>query len=57
MSGNTHIEIHHIRKLKDVLTKKDWFLETIAKYSRRQVPVCKSCHQKIHLGIYDGPKL
>jgi len=54
---NTHIEIHHIRKLKDVLTKKDWFLETIAKYSRRQVPVCKSCHQKIHLGIYDGPKL
>jgi hypothetical protein len=53
----TDIEIHHIRKLKDVLQNKDWLSKTMSKYSRKQVPVCKSCHQKIHLGVYDGPKL
>lgn len=53
----TNIEMHHIRKLKDVLRKKDWLSQTMAKYSRKQVPACKSCHQKIHLGKYDGPKL
>lgn len=55
--SETNIEIHHIRKPKDVLRHKDWLLQTMAKYLRKQVPVCKLCHQKIHLGNYDGPKL
>ena len=54
---NTNIEVHHIRKLKDVTKKKDWLSVTMAKYSRKQVPVCRTCHQKIHLGVYDGSKL
>ncbi len=29
----------------------------MAKYSHEQIPVCKSCHQKIHLEKYDGTKL
>lgn len=54
---NTNIEVHHIRKLEDVTKKKDWLSVTMAKYSRKQVPVCRTCHQKIHLGVYDGSKL
>jgi len=29
----------------------------MAKYLRKQVPVCKPCHLKIHADKYDGPKL
>jgi len=51
------IEVHHIRALKDISKKRDWLSMTMAKFARKQVPVCKSCHIKIHKGIYDGKKL
>ena len=51
------IEVHHIRALKDISKKKDWLSMTMAKFARKQVPVCKSCHIKIHKGIYDGKRL
>jgi group II intron reverse transcriptase/maturase len=53
----SNIEMHHIMKLKDVIHKKDWLSQTMAKYLRKQVPVCKPCHLKIHADKYDGPKL
>lgn len=52
-----NIEVHHVRALKDIGRRKDWLLITMAKYSRKQVPVCKACHIKIHKGTYDGAKL
>jgi len=52
-----NIEIHHVRALKDISGKRDWLSMTMAKYSRKQVPVCKTCHIKIHKGIYDGKRL
>lgn len=52
-----NIEVHHIRALKNISKKKDWLSMTMAKFTRKQVPVCKSCHIKIHKGIYDGKKL
>lgn len=52
-----NIEVHHIRALKDISKKKDWLAVTMAKFARKQVPVCKSCHIKIHKGIYDGKRL
>ena len=52
-----NIEIHHIRALKDISKKRDWLSMTMAKFARKQVPVCKSCHTKIHKGIYDGKRL
>jgi hypothetical protein len=51
------IEVHHIRALKDINKRKDWLSITMAKYSRKQVPVCKACHIKIHKGTYNGAKL
>lgn len=52
-----NIEVHHIRALKDIRKKKDWLSMTMAKFARKQVPVCKSCHIKIHSGTYDGKRL
>lgn len=51
------VEVHHVRALKDINKSKDWLSITMAKYSRKQVPVCKTCHIKIHKGTYDGTKL
>lgn len=51
------IEVHHIRALKDINKRKDWLSITMAKYSRKQVTFCKTCHIKIHAGTYDGEKL
>lgn len=51
-----NIEVHHVRALKDIKSK-DWLSIAMAKYFRKQVPVCKACHIKIHKGIYDGKKL
>lgn len=46
------IEMHHIKKLNnaDPRTIKQ---QTIA-MNRKQIPVCKKCHDKIHRGNYDG---
>jgi hypothetical protein len=56
--GNPNdIEVHHIRALKHISKKRDWLSTTMAKFNRKQVPVCKSCHIKIHKGIYDGERL
>lgn len=52
-----NIEVHHVRALKDISKKRDWLSMTMAKFSRKQVPVCKACHIKIHKGIYDGKRI
>lgn len=52
-----NIEVHHVRALKDVSNKRDWLSMMMAKFSRKQVPVCKACHVKIHKGIYDGKRI
>ena len=56
------LEGHHIRKLKDLKQKwrdkekPEWVRNMIA-LNRKTLFVCKSCHQRIHAGRYDGRKL
>jgi hypothetical protein len=50
------IEVHHVRKLSKT-KRKDYLSSMMARMSRRQVPVCKKCHIKIHQGIYDGKRI
>lgn len=52
-----NIEVYHVRALKDISKKRDWLSMTMAKYAQKQVPVCKSCHIKIHTGTYAGKRL
>lgn len=49
-----NVEMHHRRGLKNKFT--DNTLKGIKKnLSRKQIPLCRSCHMKVHNGQYDGP--
>jgi group II intron reverse transcriptase/maturase len=43
------VEMHHIRKLKDLKGKADWQKAMIAR-KRKTIAVCRPCHLKIHKG-------
>jgi group II intron reverse transcriptase/maturase len=45
------IEMHHIRGLKNAAPRT--YLEQMRAMKRKQIPVCKQCHDKIHKGHYD----
>ena len=46
---NTDIEIHHVRKLKDLKGKDYWERFMIAR-NRKTLAVCTECHEKLHAG-------
>lgn len=46
------LEMHHVRKLKDLKGKQDWEKKMIAR-NRKTLAVCVKCHQKIHAGKLD----
>jgi predicted RNA-binding Zn-ribbon protein involved in translation (DUF1610 family) len=50
------VQMHHIRKLADLKNKKPWEVQMSA-MRRKTLAVCGSCHQEIHAGRYDGPRL
>jgi hypothetical protein len=46
--------MHHRRPLK--VYKTDNTLKGIqTNQSRKQIPFCTLCHQRVHNGLYDGP--
>ena len=50
------IAMHHVRHVRKGLTSRgsQGFTRVMAILNRKQVPVCASCHNKIHRGEYDG---
>jgi len=58
-TSNDGVEMHHIkhiRKRKNT-KEKQTFSTFMGLINRKQVPVCRDCHMKIHSGYYDGIKL
>jgi hypothetical protein len=62
-SSSEKIEVHHVRKLKDVKKKYQgqqeppaWAKFMMAR-NRKTVVVCHQCHVAIHAGKYDGKKV
>ena len=55
------IEMHHIRKLSDIdrpgRRPGERWERIMAARRRKSIPVCASCHDDIHAGSYDGPRL
>jgi group II intron reverse transcriptase/maturase len=47
--------VRHIRKFEDGAPRG--FTRVMAALNRKQVPVCKACHERIHRGEYDGLSL
>ena len=46
------IEIHHVKKLKDLKGKKMWEVQMIAR-KRKTLALCHDCHVKLHNGMLD----
>ena len=49
---NVKLDMHHVRKLKDLQGKEDWERHMIAR-KRKTIALCRSCHKKIHYGSID----
>ncbi|MCO4219396.1 group II intron reverse transcriptase/maturase, partial [Bacillus sp. 10017] len=49
---NQAIEMHHIRKLKDLKGKKMWEQMMISR-KRKTMALCQQCHIDLHLGKLD----
>lgn len=46
------LEMHHVKKIKDLKGKQDWEKHMIAR-RRKTLAVCFKCHMKIHYGKMD----
>ncbi len=52
------VEMHHVRHIRKMTEQRaKGFTRLLAKLNRKQVPVCRECHRKIHSGAYDGLRL
>jgi hypothetical protein len=49
---DTPLEIHHIRKVKDLKGKKAWEKQMIAR-QRKTMALCVKCHDDLHAGRLD----
>lgn len=47
-----NLEMHHVRKLKDLKGKENWEVKMIAR-NRKTLAVCSKCHHKIHANRLD----
>lgn len=48
------IEMHHIKHIKTMNVKLSSYDKMVAKINRKQVPLCRACHLKVHNGTYFG---
>jgi Type II intron maturase len=57
--GNPHkVQMHHVRHIRKMDDKEPkGFTRVMAALNRKQVPVCKACHERIHRGEYDSLSL
>lgn len=51
------IEMHHVKHIKKQGLRYKGFHHQMALLNRKQIPLCKNCHKKVHAGLYDGPSL
>jgi group II intron reverse transcriptase/maturase len=52
------VEMHHVRHIRKMGARKPkGFLVVMRALNRKQIPVCRDCHEKIHNGVYDGMRL
>lgn len=55
------LQVHHIRKLADIdrpgRRPKQVWEQIMSARKRKTLVVCKLCHEDIHAGRYDGPKI
>lgn len=50
-----NLEMHHVKHIRKTTDKikKDYWTRIMSSMNRKQIPVCRSCHNLIHRGKYD----
>ena len=51
------IEMHHVKHVRKQGFRYKGFHQQMALLNRKQIPLCKNCHHKVHAGLYNGPSL
>lgn len=51
------VEMHHVKHVRKQGERYGGFHQQMALLNRKQVPLCRSCHKRVHAGLYDGPSL
>ena len=51
------IEMHHVKHVRKEGFRYKGFHKQMALLNRKQIPLCRNCHLKVHAGLYDGPSL
>lgn len=44
--------MHHVKHIRKGGKRSTGFTALMSNLNRKQIPVCKSCHKKIHAGLY-----
>jgi len=55
--SDQNIQIHHVRHVRKGQESMTGFQKVMSNLNRKQIMVCKVCHNKIHRGTYDQYKL
>lgn len=53
----TQIEMHHVKHIRKEGIRYGGFTQQMALLNRKQVPLCRECHNKVHSGLYDQIRL
>ena len=51
------IEMHHVKHVRKQGFRYKGFHNQMALLNRKQIPLCRYCHKRVHAGLYDGPSL
>nr|YP_010121869.1 hypothetical protein KQ509_mgp22 [Monilinia fructicola]QRF72245.1 hypothetical protein [Monilinia fructicola] len=55
--STSDIEMHHIKHIRTINLKLESFDKKMASINRKQVPLCRNCHNLVHAGKYQGLSL
>jgi hypothetical protein len=56
-NSNIKVEMHHVKHVKKQGERYGGFHKQMALLNRKQIPLCRKCHMKVHHGLYDGISL
>jgi len=57
-SADQQVAMHHVRHIRKMTNRHaKGFTRVLAALNRKQIPICRECHRRIHNGSYDGLKL
>lgn len=49
--------MHHVRHIRKEGVRYGGFHKEMSLLNRKQIPLCRECDRKVHLGLYDGISL